>query len=108
MSSKSASDKFNEWIDNNTGIFGTPTPWHDRALLDEEARQEQIDFVCEKKRYIYRFWYEQPRQTDDHITKPMSLGTKEVNNREELYDLVVQLEKQYNGKIIYEFERSRW
>lgn len=107
MSSKSASDKLNEWIDNNTGLFGAPTPWHDRALLDEEARQEQIDSACEKKRYIYRFWYEQPPKNDDYTPQPMSLGTKEVNSQEELYDLVVRLEKQY-GKIIFEFERSRW
>ena len=98
-----ASSSLNKWIDNNTGLYGTPLSYHERIEDCIRARGEQ--FAPRKKRFIYNFYYE---QDSDGTSQWMFVGEHEVDNQEELWEIEKKLEKKYKANIKFNKTKTLW
>lgn len=95
-------DSINEWLDNNTAMFGPPPSYQERIEDCILARGEQV--VPRVKRFVYSFYYEQEQESSGW----MHIGDYDVDNQEELWELDSKFAKKYKSAIKYNKIKSYW
>ena len=101
-----ARDIIEAWIKNNTGMHGRPTPYYERKSKSDEF-EEQLEHIEKRKRLVYNVWYLQLK--DGKFSEEwMSIGEREVDDQDELFDLIERLEKKYGSSIRTSLVKKNW
>jgi hypothetical protein len=96
-------DSINQWLDENTAMFGQPLSYQERIEDCILARGEQIQ--PRTKRFIYSFYHQQEQESSNGW---MHIGDYEVDNQEELWELDEKFSKKYKSAIKYNKIKSYW
>ena len=100
-------DRLDVWLENNTGKYGIPTPYNERAIQSRDAFDQQVQAISVRKRYVYQMWCLQ-QDDNGYQEEWMSIGEHEVNNKEELNNLRIKLENKYKTDIRMDLVKSNW
>ena len=99
-------DPINDWIDNNTGIYGLPTPYSERREKKDDF-DELVEATQSKKRFVYEAWYLQ-YDSKRYRDEWMSIGKYEINHQDEILDLVEKLEQKYQSRVRTSLVKRNW
>lgn len=101
---KNSNSALNNWLDNNTGMYGRPLSYQERIEDCQRARGEQM--APHRKRFVYKFYYNQ--ECDEGSGAWTYIGEFEVDNQEELWELDDQLRKKYRSDTKYNKIKTLW